>query len=76
MDKELIKVLSDLFDEKLKPIREEIESLKKTQERIEKKINSIDINIDDIRNDIGHMEVIVAKNRYDMSKYIFNQKER
>ena len=41
MDKELLEILSNLFDEKLKPIQDDIKDMKSNQEQIKKDIHSI-----------------------------------
>jgi predicted nuclease with TOPRIM domain len=41
MDKELLENLSKLFDEKLKPIQDDIKDMKSSQSRIEKKLDAV-----------------------------------
>lgn len=77
MDKELINVLSDLFDEKLKPIKEEITSIsnilcnvKKSLDKLEEKIDSIQEqvnlnaeNIEEVKDTVSHIEYTITKNK-------------
>jgi hypothetical protein len=41
MDKELLQTLSTLFDEKLKPIQDNIEHINNNLSRIEKKLDNV-----------------------------------
>jgi hypothetical protein len=82
MDKELLETLSNLFDEKLKPIIE-------SQARLEKKLDAVveqtaDLTefrtemkefrleahsqVEDIKNDLTNVEVITASNWKDIAK--------
>jgi len=82
MDKELLKTLSNLFDEKLKPIQNDIMDLKNNQTRIEKKLDHVveqtsDLTefrntslsrFDDITDALNNVESITASNWKDITK--------
>jgi len=82
MDKELLKTLSNLFDDKLTPIQNDIKDLKSNQTRIEKKLDNVveqtsDLTefrntalsrFDDITDALNNVELITASNWKDITK--------
>jgi DNA topoisomerase IA len=82
MDKELLETLSNLFDEKLKPVMESQARLEKkldavveqtadlTEFRTETKesLNKIIVEVEEIKSDLNNVEVITASNWKDIAK--------
>ena len=82
MDKELLQTLSNLFEDKLKPIQNDIKDLKNNQIRIEKKLDNVVeqtanltefrnitlIRLDDITDSLNNVESITASNWKDITK--------
>lgn len=82
MDKELINTLSDLLDEKLKPINNRLDKLEESQNNILKKLDTIENKLDltyeqvalnsedivSIKENLGDIEYTTAKNSLDLIK--------
>jgi len=83
MKNELLQTLSQLFDEKLKSIQNDIKDIKNNQERIENKLDSMlkqtaDLSqfriethsqLEDIKSKLTTDEVITGSNWNDISKF-------
>lgn len=82
MDKELLQTLSTMFDEKLKPIQDNMENMNINLSRIEKKLDNVveqtaDLTefrtatlnkLEYIKDDLSNVEVITASNWKDIAK--------
>mgnify|MGYP001580556354 CR=1 FL=1 len=82
MDKELLQTLSDMFDEKLKPIQDNMENININLSRIEKKLDNVvdqtaDLTefrtatldkLEDITDNLNKVESITASNWKDITK--------
>ena len=82
MDKELLQTLGTLFDEKLKPIQDDIKDMKNNLSRIEKKLDNVveqtaDLTefrtttlnkLEDIIDNLNKVESITASNWKDITK--------
>ena len=82
MDKELLQTLGTLFDEKLKPIQDDIKDMKNNLSRIEKKLDNVveqtaDLTefrttsldkLENITDNLNKVESITASNWKDITK--------
>lgn len=75
MDKQILETLSKLFDEKLKPIQDDIKDIKlKLDSVVEQTANLTEFKtttlskLEDIKDNLSNVEVITASNWKDIAK--------